>query len=189
MELKTQSLELYICMQCILSRYQNVGQQQLVEWWRISVGGTISRITLQQTTGGDPYAFENTGLTIVARGSCFTSQVLSPTEEKQLATQLVKMGEKGKRLIFDRHFFTLVRISGVLTSNYSKQDSDLQLEHNFDWINFVREPVARLVSTWIQPWKLSNQVSMYHYLRKSSRWTSKKSRPPEVSFFLLQNQD
>ena len=123
------------------------------------------------------------------RGKSFTSQVLSPTEEKQLATQLVKMGEKGKRLIFDRHFFTLVRISGVLTSNYSKQDSDLQLEHNFDWINFVREPVARLVRTWIQPWKLSNQVSMYHYLRKSSRWTSKKSRPPEVSFFLLQNQD
>ena len=36
-----------------------------------------------------------------------TSQVLSPTEEEELAKDVTKMGERGP-VIFDRHFFTLV---------------------------------------------------------------------------------
>ena len=37
--------------------------------------------------------------------------------------------------------------------------------------------------------KIPSQVSMYHYLRKSSRWASKKSRPPEVYFLKKQKKD
>jgi len=82
------------------------------------------------------------------------SQVLNPNEEEQLVDQLTKMGENGP-VIYDRHFFTL--------------DIVRQQENNFEWINFVREPVSRM-------------VSLYYYLRKPARWNSKKNRPPETWF-------
>jgi len=84
----------------------------------------------------------------------YGGQVLSPTKEEELAKQVTKMGENGP-VIFDRHFFTM--------------ENDRHHEHNFEWINIVREPVSRL-------------VSMFHYLRKPARWASKKNRPPESWF-------
>ena len=80
-----------------------------------------------------------------------TSQVLSPTQEKELVKQVAKMGESGRPVIFNRHFFTLVRECNLLPDKkkiiaYSiTQEIDRQHEHNFEWINFVREPVSRLV--------------------------------------------
>ena len=78
-----------------------------------------------------------------------TSQVLSPTEEEELAKQVTKMGGNGP-VIFDRHFFTMVRKYNTLPRNVivvsSTQEIDRHHEHNFEWINFVREPVSRLVT-------------------------------------------
>ena len=75
--------------------------------------------------------------------------MLSPTEEEELAKQVTKMGENGP-VIFDRHFFTLVRKYNTLSQNVivasSTQENDRHHEYNFEWINFVREPVSRLVT-------------------------------------------
>merc|ERR1719234_1081578 len=84
----------------------------------------------------------------------FSPILLSANEEEELVEQLTKMGENGP-IIYDRHFFTL--------------DISRQQDNNFEWINFVREPVSRM-------------VSLYYYLRKPSRWNSKKNRPPESWF-------
>ena len=95
----------------------------------------------QQTGGGIPSNF----------GTCNskTSQVLNPNEEEQLVDQLTKMGENGP-VIYDRHFFTLVKRSKILPNKYPNliycQDIVRQQENNFEWINFVREPVSRMVS-------------------------------------------
>ena len=75
--------------------------------------------------------------------------MLSPTKEEELAKQVTKMGENGP-VIFDRHFFTMVRKYNTLPQNIaivasSTQDIDRHHKHNFEWINFVREPVSRLV--------------------------------------------
>ena len=78
-----------------------------------------------------------------------TSQVLSHDEEEQLVDQVTKMGENGP-VIYDRHFFTLVwrcKISQDKSHNLIYcQDIGRQQENNFEWINFVREPVSRMVS-------------------------------------------
>ena len=78
-----------------------------------------------------------------------TSQVLNPNEEEQLVDQLTKMGENGP-VIYDRHFFTLVKRSKILPNKNPNliycQDIVRQQENNFEWINFVREPVSRMVS-------------------------------------------
>merc|ERR1719234_435387 len=57
----------------------------------------------------------------------YWSQVLSPNEEEDLVEQLTKMGENGP-VIYDRHFFTL--------------DIVRQQDNNFEWVNFIREPVS-----------------------------------------------
>ena len=78
-----------------------------------------------------------------------TSQVLSHNEEEQLVDQVTKMGENGP-VIYDRHFFTLVWRCKILPNKNPNliccQDIDRQQENNFEWINFVREPVSRMVS-------------------------------------------
>ena len=43
--------------------------------------------------------------------------MLSPTEEEELAKQVTKMGENGP-VIFDRHFYTLVRKYNTLPQNF-----------------------------------------------------------------------
>ena len=64
-------------------------------------------------------------------------QVLTPSEESTLVAVLER-DSSSSSMLFDRHFyiFNLVNLREV----------------NFDWVNMVREPVARL-------------VSQFHYLR------------------------
>ena len=57
-------------------------------------------------------------MNMTTRRSSASSQVLKPMEEKQLVTDLIKMGRNGP-VIFDRHFFTLVRKSNILTRKSS----------------------------------------------------------------------
>ena len=94
--------------------------------------------------------------------------IVSPLEEEELVEQLTKMGESGP-IIFDRHFFILVCccscyccccfwergliivvVAMARSCSYTMwihQENDRKHKHNFEWINFVREPVSRLVRT------------------------------------------
>ena len=75
--------------------------------------------------------------------------MVSPNEQEKLVKKLTSLG-KNRPLIYVRHFLTLVREAKYLTlknpNMIIKQDIRWQREHNFEWINFVREPVSRLVS-------------------------------------------
>merc|ERR1719397_2064104 len=84
----------------------------------------------------------------------YWKQVLTPSEESALVATLKR--DSSSSVLFDRHFyiFDLVNLREV----------------NFDWINMVREPVARL-------------VSQFHYLRSARRW-SKRTRKPPPEWFL-----
>jgi len=86
----------------------------------------------------------------------YWKQVLTPSEESSLVAALER---DSSSVLFDRHFYIF--------------DSLLLMEEsavNFDWVNMVREPVARL-------------VSQFHYLRSARRW-SKRSRKPPSEWFL-----
>ena len=78
-----------------------------------------------------------------------TSQVVSPNEQEWLVKKLTSLG-KNRPVIYVRHFLTLVRDAYILPEKdpnmIIEQDIVWQREHNFEWINFVREPVSRLVS-------------------------------------------
>ena len=96
----------------------------------------------------------------VARRNGFTyhgsqnywGQVLGPEEEAALVASLEAMAADGP-ILFDRHFYVLVRVAVCTTT----QDFARHPGLHFEWINFVREPVGRV-------------VSMFHYLRRGERW-------------------
>ena len=75
--------------------------------------------------------------------------MVSPNEQEWLVKKLTSLG-KNRPVIYVRHFLTLVRDAYILPEKNPdliiKQDIVWQREHNFEWINFVREPVSRLVS-------------------------------------------
>ena len=113
--------QLKIQFQQVHCRYQNVAQVQWKGCWETSVDRTTSRFTFHQTSGGISSAF-----VLFPTKKTFYSQVLSPTEEEVLVKQVTKMGENGP-VIFDRHFFTLVRKYNTLPK------SDCWLIHPGDW--------------------------------------------------------
>ena len=113
--------QLKIQFQQVHCRYQNVAQVQWKGCWETSVDRTTSRFTFHQTSGGISSAFD-----LFPTKKTFYSQVLSPTEEEVLVKQVTKMGENGP-VIFDRHFFTLVRKYNTLPK------SDCWLIHPGDW--------------------------------------------------------
>ena len=84
----------------------------------------------------------------------YWGQVLGPAEEAALVASLAAMAAAGP-LMFDRHFYVLVRRRLAVCT--TTQDFARHPGLDFEWINFVREPVARV-------------VSMFHYLRRRERW-------------------
>jgi len=86
----------------------------------------------------------------------YWKQVLTASEESALVAALKRDSSSLSSVLFDRHFyiFELVKLREV----------------NFDWVNMVREPVARM-------------VSQFHYLRSARRWSKRARKPPPEWFF------
>jgi len=85
----------------------------------------------------------------------YWKQVLTASEESAMVTTLER-DSSSSSILFDRHFYIFDPVN--------------LREVNFDWVNMVREPVARM-------------VSQFHYLRCARRW-SKRARKPPPEWFL-----
>ncbi|CAL4119977.1 unnamed protein product, partial [Meganyctiphanes norvegica] len=96
----------------------------------------------------------------------YTNQNMSDADQQELPKKLVRIPTKSP-FSFDRHFF-FFEIQGIEESQ------------NFAWMNFVRDPVERL-------------ISRFYYQRIPQRWEKEKYlrdkvRPP-VEWFLMQLDD